>query len=356
MSPVSPRTRLEAVFAGRQPDHTASLGGWISCPEHIFALAGASEEQYWADPIGTSLRAYRRLGVDGLIGIAVPKTREDFRIVDASTYARARPDLTLTGALEEIEALPSAERYLAEFDLEAAYAVYRAELLDMQARCGQMVWMPANWEAGAIIEWYFDYGYENYFEIVGAYPKQAQKLMEVGGARGYCQSRLVARAVQEGIFPHAVLLGEDICTQRGPMISPAFIEQFYAPQLRFGLQPLLEVGCKPVWHCDGNVRPMLDMLIECGVQGFQGFQPECGMALEYVVQKRTREGKPLLILGPLAVTTELPVYTPDEVRRKVREAIEICRGKADLVLFTSNTINPDVPLANVIAMYEAVRS
>lgn len=139
------------------------------------------------------------------------------------------------------------------------------------------------------------------------------------------------------------------------MISPEFIERYYAPQLRHGLQPLLAVACKPIWHSDGDVCPIMDMLIDCGVQGFQGFQPECGIALEWAVQKRTREGEPLIIFGPLAVTTELPVCTPAEIRAKVRRAIEICRGNACLAVFTSNTINPDVPLDNIRAMYAAVQ-
>jgi len=179
--------------------------------------------------------------------------------------------------------------------------------------------------------------------------------MEIGGANGRNMCRVVARAVQEGIYPPAVLLGEDICTQRGPMISPEWLERHYAPELRRGLEPLLEVGCRPVWHCDGDVRPMLDFLLDCGVQGLQGFQPECGMRLHELVERRTRDGEPLLILGPLAVTTELPTLTPPAVRAKVREAIDVCRGRASLVLFTANTINPDVPLANIRAMYDAAR-
>jgi uroporphyrinogen-III decarboxylase len=78
--------------------------------------------------------------------------------------------------------------------------------------------------------------------------------------------------------------------------------------------------------------------------------------LDLLVEKRTRDGNPLLLFGPMAVTTELPVMTPAEVREKVRRAILTCQGKADLVLFTSNTINPDVPLENVRAMYEEVRN
>ena len=190
---------------------------------------------------------------------------------------------------------------------------------------------------------------------MGEYPELARKLMETGGARGHGHGQVIAKAVREGMYPPAVLLGEDICTQRGPMVSPRFLEEVYAPSLRYGLEPLLEAGCKPVWHCDGDVRLILDMLLDCGIQGLQGFQPECGLTIEYISEKRTREGKPLLIFGPRAVSTELPVCTPEQIHEKVRHAIDVCRGNADLVLFTSNTINPDVPLENIVAMYEAVR-
>ena len=137
------------------------------------------------------------------------------------------------------------------------------------------------------------------------------------------------------------------------MISLDFMEKYYAPQLRYGLEPLLEAGCRPVWHCDGDVRGLLDLLIDAGIKGLQGFQPECGMVLEKLVERRTRDGEPLVIFGPLAVTTELPVCTPEQVEAKVCQAIEVCRGNASLVLFTGNTINPDVPLANILAMHRA---
>jgi uroporphyrinogen decarboxylase len=149
-------------------------------------------------------------------------------------------------------------------------------------------------------------------------------------------------------------MGEDICNKNGPMISPDFLERYYAPQLRYGLEPLLEAGCRPVWHSDGDVRPMLDFLIDAGIQGLQGFQPECGMVLDELVERRTRDGEQLLIFGPLAVTTELPVCTPEEITEKVHHAIDVCKGKASLVMFTANTINPDVPLENIKAMYQAL--
>ena len=354
MSTMTSRERLETVLSAGEPDRTPILGGWIACPDHICELADVSIEEYWADPVKVSIQAYEVLGTDGLIGVFVPRGPEDFRCIDADSYVHAQSDLSLDDALARIDEMPSAEAIEAEFDFEGAYASFKEDLMEHQSLCGDMVWMPAQWSAGARVTWYGEFGYESFFCVVGGYPDRARKLMEIGGARGHCQSRMIARAVQEGLYPHAVLLGEDICTQRGPMISPKFMEQYYAPQLRYGLQPLLDVGCKPVWHCDGDVRPILDMLIDCGVQGFQGFQPECGMNIEYVAQRRTRDGSALLIFGPLAVTTELPVCAPEEIRDKVRHAVDVCRGNADLVLFTANTINPDVPLDNIRAMYEAI--
>ena len=354
MSCTTMRERLETVFAGREADRTPILGGWIACPEHICTITDISLEEYWRAPEMWSIRAYQILGADGLIDVFVPKSDSDFRCVDASTYLHAQVEMTLDEAVARVDAMPSAEEIEAHFDFDASYAAFRRGLVEHQTLCGGMVWMPAQWSAGARLSWYGDLGYENFFLLVALYPERARKLMAVGGARGYNQGRMVARAVEEGLYPHAILLGEDICSQRGPMISMDFIQRYYAPQLAHGLQPLLDVGCKPVWHSDGDVRPMLDMLLACGVQGFQGFQPECGMTLDYVIQKRTREGQPLLILGPLAVTTELPVLSPEEIRARVRWAIALCSGQASLVLFTGNTLCPDVPLANIRAMHEAI--
>ncbi|MBD3184531.1 hypothetical protein GF312_19770, partial [Candidatus Poribacteria bacterium] len=50
--------RLEAAFALEEPDHTPILGGWLACPEYIIELTGATEDEYWADPVGVSIKAY----------------------------------------------------------------------------------------------------------------------------------------------------------------------------------------------------------------------------------------------------------------------------------------------------------
>lgn len=350
---MTPRERLETVFALGEADRTPILGGWIAAPDHIMTLSETSFDEYWEDPVAISIEAYRRLGMDGLIDVFVPKDR-DYRCVDEVDFFSSAGRMSLEESLADIESLPTAAEILSSFDLADQYETFRRSLMARQDACGEMVWMPAQWDTAAKIAWYGRYGYENFFYIVGAHPEHARKLMEVGGARGRCHAELLARAVREGIYPHAVLLGEDICDQNGPMVSPAFLEEFFIPQLAFSLEPLLAAGCRPVWHSDGDVRRILDLLLDAGVQGFQGFQSECGVRLEELVEMRTRTGDPLLIFGPISVTTELPILRPEEIADRVEHAIETCRGKASLVLFTANTINPDVPLENIVSMSRAV--
>ena len=264
--------------------------------------------------------------------------------------------MTIEEAKVHVENRPCALEVEKAFDFDKEYAAFREDLLNWQRDFSDAVYMPAQFGAGAVASWYSQYGFENYFLLAGLHPDLMIKLFKIGGAMGRCKSRLVAAAVREGLYPKAVLLGEDICTQRGPMISEVFLAEHYAPELAYGLEPLLEAGCKPVWHCDGDVRLLLPMLFECGVKGLQGFQPECGMKIEDIVKLRTKQNEKLLIFGPMAVTTELPVFTPIQIRERVRHIANVCKDEADLVFFTSNTICPDVPLENLLAMHDEIRN
>ena len=352
---MTKKERLECVFAGETPDRPPVLGGWIANPGALLQITGKGAEAYRENPQSVAIEAYQKLEMDGIIGVFTTKSPDVYRCVDQNSYINADKGLSYEEAERKAENMPAACDYEKNFDFEKEYAAFRDGLIDMRAKCGDMLYAPANWGASARSTWYGEFGYENFFLIVGLRPDLAVKLFQLGGAMARCQSNMIARAVREGIHPKAVLLGEDICTQRGPMISVELMEEHYEPALTYGLEPLLEAGCKPVWHSDGDVRPLIPMLLRSGVQGFQGFQPECGMLIEEIVNLRTRDGKKLLIFGPFAVTTELPVWKPEQIRRRVREVVEICRGKADLVFFTANTINPDIPLENLLALYDEIK-
>ena len=346
--------RLETVFAGKQPDKLPVLGGWIADMKALIQISGATNEEFLENPKRTAISAYQKLNVDGLIDIWTTSQVEEYRNLDINSYIHAAGDMDFEDFVEHVRAMPEPEKWEDMLNFDEAYEAFKTDLLAVKALFpeSEMVYMPAQWDVGGMAAWYRHFGYENYFMLIPLYPELARKLIEIGGVKGHFASRIVAKAVEEGIYPHAVHMGEDLCTQRGCMVSVDFLEKYYGPTLKRGLEPLLEVGCRPVWHSDGDIRQLMPMLLDCGVEGFQGFQPECGVTLDYILDQKIKSGNKPLIFGPLSVTTELPVWTPERVRENVREVFEKCRGRADLCLFTSNTINPDVPLENILAMYE----
>jgi hypothetical protein len=345
--------RLVAAFDLRRPDRPPILGGWLAAPEHIQALTGCSDDDYWSDPFYWGMEAERVLGSDGVIGIFEPVARGAYRCVDNHVLEH-RAEYDMDRVLSEIAALPEPEEMRAQFDEASQYASLKQDLLTKQNQSGEMLWCPADWEIIPSALWYHRYGYENALLLPRLHPEAHRKLLYTSAERGRQNARLRARAIREGIHPKAILTGEDLCSQRGPMISPEFLRREYWPLVEYAIEPVTTAGGRLVWHCDGDVRPIIPDVLRAGFAGLQGFQHECGMELEWIVNLRTHQGDPLLIFGPMSVTTVLPHGTPEEVRAEVNRARETCRDRASLVYFTSNTINPDIPLENLRAYFDTV--
>jgi len=347
------KTRLLTAFNLERPDRPPILGGWLAAPEHIRTLTGCNEEQYWEDPVHWAVEAERVLGSDGMVATVTPVSRDDFRIIDAHTLEN-RASYTMDKVLEEIEALPTPDDMKTVFNEDIAYLQFLAEFDSMQTRCKEILWCPADWDLIPIALNYHTYGYENALTLPILYPEAHQKFMRYKAELGRQRAILHARAIQAGLHPNSILTGEDLCGQRGPMISPKLLRQEYFELIEYSIEPLLRIKAKLVWHCDGDVRPILKDILACGFAGLQGFQRECGMELEWIVNLKAHSQDPLLIYGPISVTKLLPFGTPNDVISEVNRAIDICQDKASLVFFTSNTINPDVPLDNIKAYWDTV--
>ena len=375
---MAKKTRLLTTFALRQPDRPPILGGRLYAPDTIRQIAGCSEDEYYADPLSWGIEAERLLGSDGMMSIFSPQRRGRWCIVDHETLD-ARAAYTIEAVLADIAALPDPDEvapyaqdvdgaaYVAKFSagLSAAgqwclksqtYTDFIAQYQERQRQCGDMLWCAADWRLVPQCLWYPWYGYETSMLTLALHPEQYRKLIRLSALRARRQAELLARGIQEGVCPPAVLTGEDLCSQQGPLVSPEWLRREYWPLVEYTIEPLVRIGAKVVWHCDGNYRPLLPDILACGIAGLQGFQPECGMSLEWIVDLRTHTGDPLLIFGPIPVTGALRFGTPDDMRREVCWAMDMCRDKAALAFLTSNTINPDVPLENIRAYRDAVLS
>jgi uroporphyrinogen decarboxylase len=150
-----------------------------------------------------------------------------------------------------------------------------------------------------------------------------------------------------------VRIGDDLGSQSGLLISPHTYRTKVKPRHARLVRAIKErADCKVVMHSCGAIREILPDFIEIGIDGINPVQVSCA-GLEPAGLKRDF-GKQLVFWGGGVDTQQvLSKASPAEVRRVVRESLEIFKPGGGYVFAQVHNIQPDVPVENVLAMYEA---
>jgi uroporphyrinogen decarboxylase len=135
------------------------------------------------------------------------------------------------------------------------------------------------------------------------------------------------------------------------MMSPEIWRKFLKPRLAKVFQAAKQA--KPdvliFYHSDGYVEPILDDLIEIGLDVLNPVQPEC---MDVGALKR-RYGSRLSFWGTIGLQRALPFGTPQQVEDEVRRRIEEAGAGGGLLLSPAHVLAPEVPLENIRAMFDA---
>ncbi|MFC1452985.1 uroporphyrinogen decarboxylase family protein [Verrucomicrobiota bacterium] len=148
-------------------------------------------------------------------------------------------------------------------------------------------------------------------------------------------------------------LGDDVGTQRGMLISPETWRRFLKPRLAsvIAAARTIRPDIPVFYHSDGDVREIIDELIEIGVTILNPVQPECMDPVEI----KQQHGDRLTLWGTLGTQTTLPRGTPEEIRAVVKEYMRRLGPGGGYVIGPTHSINRDVPWENIVAFYEAVQ-
>jgi uroporphyrinogen decarboxylase len=149
-----------------------------------------------------------------------------------------------------------------------------------------------------------------------------------------------------------LIVEDDIADKNTTLVSPQHFTEFINPYNRELVDRAHEMGIKVVRHSDGNLWPILDILIESGYDGLNPLEPQAGMSLGKVKEYC---GDRLCLLGNIDCQELLPNGTPDQVRDAVKQAVADAGAGGGLIICSSNTLHPGVHPENCIAMFEATR-
>ncbi len=148
-----------------------------------------------------------------------------------------------------------------------------------------------------------------------------------------------------------IYLGDDIGMQHTIMMSEELYGQWLKPRLKRIIDAAKAI--KPdiliFYHSCGHVTELIPQLIEAGVDVLNPVQPEC---MEFR-ELHDRFGDILSFHGTIGTQSTMPFGTPEEVRRKVFENLDIAGPHGGLYACPTHMLEPDVPVENIAAYIQA---
>ena len=189
-------------------------------------------------------------------------------------------------------------------------------------------------------------GYEEFLTDLMLRPAMAEAMLDLVADRNCLTATATARAGADYLR-----LGDDVASQRALMFPPELWRRIFKPRLaRIIAAGRAENPSIGVWyHSDGNIEVIIPDLIEVGVTILNPVQPEC-----MDPAKLYREyGRDLVLDGTVGTQTVMPFGTPQDVTETVKRTIDQIGQAGGLILSPTHVLEPEVPIANIEALFEA---
>jgi uroporphyrinogen decarboxylase len=139
---------------------------------------------------------------------------------------------------------------------------------------------------------------------------------------------------------------DDMAYNHGPMFRPESFEKVFLPAYRRMIGAYKAAGARYVFlHSDGDIRPILPMLVEAGIDGINPLERRANMD---VVQMRKQFPR-LILTGGMDNTDTLVNGPISRIRAEAREIIDL--GRDGGVVIGTHSISPEIPLENYLAYH-----
>lgn len=186
-------------------------------------------------------------------------------------------------------------------------------------------------------------GYENLlFDMVDHYPNLVRLIEMVEQFNRAIVQRYVDLGVEWMSYP------EDLGMQTGPMISPEMFRTFVKPSYERLMRPARDAGCVVHMHSDGQIRDLLEDLIDGGVNALN--LQDLVNGIDWIKEHLAGRVCIDLDIDRQRVT---PSGTPQQIDALIREEVTKL-GSREGGLMMIYGLYPGVPLENVKALMDAM--
>ena len=150
----------------------------------------------------------------------------------------------------------------------------------------------------------------------------------------------------------AIISGDDYAYKHGPFMPPKHFKEFIAPYLKEIVDSVHRRGIPFIKHTDGYIWPILEDIVNTGIDALHPIEPQAGMSLKEVKDKY---GNKICLIGNVDVTYVLPLGTIEETINEVKRCIKDAANGGGYILSSSNSIHNSVKIENFMTMINAAK-
>lgn len=188
-------------------------------------------------------------------------------------------------------------------------------------------------------------GFDTPRELMGeeaaclAYYDQPELMNDILGTLAETSFR-VLEAVSRLVPIDQLSVHEDLAGKSGPLIGPAQVQAFIRPYFRRVWDMLHERGARVFQlDSDGNVSPVIESFLDCGVTTIFPMEPAAGMD---VVDVRSTYGKRLSMLG--GIDKHVLRAGREAIRRELEHKMQPAMRRGGLIFGLDHRIPNGTPL------------
>ena len=146
-------------------------------------------------------------------------------------------------------------------------------------------------------------------------------------------------------------LCSDYCLNTGPFMSPRQFKQFVFPFLKETCEKYREMGFYTIKHTDGNIMPIIDMLVDAKPDALHSIDPQAGVDIGEV---KAKYGDKVCIIGNVNCGL-MQTGTDEEVIESAKYALEKGKPGYGYIFSTSNCVYTGMDLSRydlILKVYE----
>jgi uroporphyrinogen decarboxylase len=191
-------------------------------------------------------------------------------------------------------------------------------------------------------------GFQNFLMALVAEPELAKGLVDLSVELNIEYAKECARHGAD-----FVMTGDDYAATDRPLMSPAVFREILYPDLKRVFAGFKEAGLLTIKHSDGNIRPILDMILDAKPDCLDPIDPAGGLDIG---QMKQQHGDRFALKGNVDCIHTLPLGSVEDVVRETKEVIRKAACGGGLIVSSSNSIHSQVKPGNYLAMWNTIRT